>query len=94
MREGITRITSKGQVTVPVAIRRALGLKPKDRLEFRLEDGVATIRKAESIVNKLAGSVKYEGPPLDFKKLRKDFEADMGRQAARGSGLEHLLDEE
>ena len=94
MSEGITRITSKGQVTVPVAIRRALGLKPRDRLAFTLEDGHATLRKAESIVDKLAGSVKYDGPPLDFKKLRREFEADMGRQAAKGSGLEHLLDED
>ena len=81
-------------MTVPVAIRRALGLKPRDRIAFELEDGVATLRKAESIVAKLAGSVKYDGPPLDFKKLRREFEADMGRQAATGSGLEHLLDEE
>ena len=92
MDEAITRITSKGQVTVPVAIRRALGLKPRDRLAFTLEDGVATLRKAESIVDKLAGSVKYDGPPLDFKKLREEFATDMARNAAKGTGLEELIE--
>jgi len=92
MEQAITRITSKGQVTVPVAIRRALGLKPRDRLAFTLEDGVATLRKAESIVDKLAGSVKYEGPPLDFKKLREEFARDMARNAAKGTGLEELIE--
>lgn len=28
------RITSKGQITVPVEIRRALGVGPGDRLQF------------------------------------------------------------
>ena len=38
MDNAITRITSKGQVTVPVNIRRALGLKPRDRIAFSLEE--------------------------------------------------------
>ena len=32
------RITSKGQITVPVAIRRALGVRPGDELLFE-DDG-------------------------------------------------------
>jgi AbrB family looped-hinge helix DNA binding protein len=87
MDETITRITSKGQVTVPVIIRRALGLKPRDRIAFSLQDGVATLRKAESVVDKLAGSVKWTGGPIDFKELRREFEDDMGKNAMRGTGL-------
>ena len=92
MDEAITRITSKGQVTVPVAIRRALDIKPRDRIAFTLEGGVATLRKAESVVDKLAGSVPYDGPPLDFKKLREEFARDMARNAAKGTGLEELIE--
>lgn len=29
------RVTSKGQVTIPRAIREALGIKPGDRVRFR-----------------------------------------------------------
>jgi AbrB family looped-hinge helix DNA binding protein len=32
------RITSKGQITVPHEIRRALGVRPGDKLSFELAD--------------------------------------------------------
>ena len=40
------RITSKGQVTIPQAIREAAGLMPDTEVEFRLDGGVVTIAKA------------------------------------------------
>ena len=36
----LARITSKGQVTVPHEIRRALGVGPGDKLEFEKEGSV------------------------------------------------------
>ncbi len=33
------QITSKGQVTIPVAIRNSMGLKPHTEVEFKVEDG-------------------------------------------------------
>ncbi len=39
MKEIVATITSKGQVTVPVEIRRYLGLKTKDRISFVIEPG-------------------------------------------------------
>jgi len=87
MREVITTVTSKGQVTIPVEIRRALGLKARDRVAFTLVDGVATVRPAESVVDKLYGSVKYKGKrPIDFKKLRKQFAEDMAKNVLREMG--------
>ncbi len=39
--EMISTLTSKGQVTIPVQIRRFLGLKPKAKVAFlRKKDGV------------------------------------------------------
>jgi AbrB family looped-hinge helix DNA binding protein len=81
-------MTSKGQVTIPVEVRRALGLKPRDRVAFSVEDGVATVRKAESVVKRLSGSVKWTGGPIDFKELRREFEDDMAANVRRESGLE------
>ena len=38
-------ITSKGQITVPVAIRRSLGVKPGDKLRFeQAEGGIRLVR--------------------------------------------------
>ncbi len=70
MREVTTTITSKGQVTVPVAIRRALGLKARDRVAFTLTDGGAELRPFKSALDRIAGSVKPRKKPEDFKELR------------------------
>jgi antitoxin PrlF len=43
------RLTSKGQVTVPVAIRYALGLAPGDEVVFALEDGRGVFRAATAL---------------------------------------------
>ena len=40
-----TKITSKGQVTIPKEVRDRLGLRPGDELEFVEEDGVFQLRK-------------------------------------------------
>jgi antitoxin PrlF len=39
-------ISSKGQITLPLEIRRRLGLKTGDRVEFVLDEGRTTIRPA------------------------------------------------
>ena len=38
------RITSKGQVTIPQAIREQLGLLPNTDVEFAVERGAAVLR--------------------------------------------------
>lgn len=40
------RITSKGQVTIPIEIRRRAGLLPDTEVEFALEGGNVVLRKA------------------------------------------------
>jgi AbrB family looped-hinge helix DNA binding protein len=40
-----SRITTKGQVTIPKEVRERLGLRPGDELEFLEENGVYRLRK-------------------------------------------------
>jgi AbrB family looped-hinge helix DNA binding protein len=58
------RITSKGQVTIPVEIRERLGLLPNSEVEFEVDGTAVKIRKARgrkassrgrSIVAKMSG---------------------------------------
>lgn len=58
------RITSKGQVTIPVEIRERLGLLPNSEVDFEVEGNTVRIRKAggrrtrgrgRSIVTQLRG---------------------------------------
>ncbi len=40
----VATMTSKGQITIPVEVRKRLGLGKGDRVEFTLEEGVAVLR--------------------------------------------------
>ena len=40
------RMTSKGQVTIPLAIRQALGLLPNTEVEFELDRDAVRVKKA------------------------------------------------
>lgn len=44
-------ISSKGQITVPLEIRRRLGLKEGDRVEFVVEGELTIIRPAQPAKN-------------------------------------------
>ena len=63
-----SKMTSKGQVTIPKAVRDALGLSEGDELVFRVEDNRATISKPKDFIE-LAGSVPVppgkRGTPWD-----------------------------
>ncbi len=50
-------VTSKGQVTVPKAVRRAMGIKEGDSLLFDLEDGDVRLR----VERKPVSFADYEG---------------------------------
>ncbi len=40
-----TRVTSKGQVTIPKGVRDRLGIRPGDRVDFVEERGTVRVRK-------------------------------------------------
>ncbi len=42
-----SRVSAKGQVTIPKEIREGIGLQPGDLVVYELQDGVAVLRKAE-----------------------------------------------
>ncbi len=62
------RITSKGQVTIPVEIRERLGFLPQTEVVFEVEGDAVRIRKAEEqkdgrgqrLVRRLRGSAQVE----------------------------------
>ena len=55
-------LTSKGQTTVPKAIRESLRLKPGDRITFTpMPDGTVLMRVKNKSVMSLAGSLRRRG---------------------------------
>jgi AbrB family looped-hinge helix DNA binding protein len=61
-------ISSKGQVTVPLEIRRRLGLKEGDRVEFVVEGEHTIIRPAQPAGNPFE---KYVGILPAFRSKRE-----------------------
>lgn len=55
-------LSSKGQVTVPRAIRERLGVKAGDRIEFVVEDGKTFVRPVRDDPDPFAKYVGILGP--------------------------------
>ena len=43
------KVTSKGQITVPASVRRALDVESGDLLAFEVQAGYVTVRRQDSI---------------------------------------------
>lgn len=56
----MARVTSKGQVTVPKAVRDALGISEGDALHFHVEEGKAYLSRTPNFLD-LAGTMRV--PP-------------------------------
>ncbi|MBF6620818.1 MAG: AbrB/MazE/SpoVT family DNA-binding domain-containing protein [Patulibacter sp.] len=69
------KLTSKGQLTVPKAVREALGLATGDRVVFRVEGAQAALARTPDLLD-LAGAVPV---PAD----RRDADWDDIRSATR-----------
>ena len=78
----MTTITKKGQTTIPKKIREYLGVKPKDKIEFEVKEGVVSIKPAVSLDSNF-GRVRPRRKPEDFRAMRKFFEKEVGRESAK-----------
>ncbi|MBA2576126.1 MAG: AbrB/MazE/SpoVT family DNA-binding domain-containing protein [Euzebyaceae bacterium] len=55
--DAAAKVTSKGQVTVPKAVRDALGIKEGDEVVFRVEGNRALLARTPGLLA-LAGTIK------------------------------------
>ena len=60
-------VTRKGQITIPVELRRKFGIDEGSKVEVMEEEGIIVIRKLQSIFD-LAGSGAGKG---DVGKLKR-----------------------
>jgi len=74
-------ITPKGQVTIPVEIRKALRLKPGGKVAFILNQGEVKLEPSSSMLRAGFGAVKPRKEPEDFKELRGEVQKWVARKA-------------
>jgi antitoxin PrlF len=58
MNEDTSTVTTKGQVTIPSKLRKALGLSPGKKVAFRLEDGKITLEPLKDDITAAFGLLK------------------------------------
>jgi antitoxin PrlF len=75
-----SKITSKGQITVPKAVRETLALKPGDRMSFIIhDDGTVTVEAETIDLPSLRGVLKSNGRHVTVEQMNEDVR----RAAAR-----------
>lgn len=83
METTVTTITQKGQVTIPHYIRKYMGVKPYQKIRFKVENKKVILEPVQDFLN-LAGSLKS---PIKVKvedlddlltpKLKEDYEKEL-----------------
>jgi AbrB family looped-hinge helix DNA binding protein len=64
-------VTSKGQTTIPEKIRKALGIKPGDKLEYEVAGERATIRVHPGVRSLEGALASNKGKGMSFAEIRR-----------------------
>jgi AbrB family looped-hinge helix DNA binding protein len=81
-----TTLTTKGQLTLPKAMRDELKLKPGDKIDFvKCETGEYVVRPANKDVRALSGFLAgmYKGPPVSIEDMDKGIADYLSKKHAR-----------
>lgn len=80
-------VTSKGQVTIPKRVRKALGITPGSKVEFDLEGGGARLklirRRAPSRVEDGPAILNYQGPRIPIQDMHGGLAMKKAAKRAR-----------
>ena len=71
MKEIVTTITQRSQVTIPAEVRRVLGVKPRDKVAFTIEDGGVRLAPVPFSLESAYGSVKPVEKPENFEEISR-----------------------
>lgn len=71
----MTRVSSKHQITLPVAAMREAGIEEGDELSVRADgDGRLMVVRERDLIDKWAGAFPGLSDPEDLQRLRDEWE--------------------
>lgn len=77
-------VTSKGQITLPISIRKKLHLKTGDQVVFvETEGGEITVRAKKGNIMDLCGSLKWTGKPVAVEEMDEAIASHLAEDDAR-----------
>ena len=83
MPEMLGSVSAKGQITIPVEVRRMLGVKPKDKVAFIVDDGEVRIRRAPSPLMDSYQAVPALKQPLTVEEMIAIAREEHAQKVAR-----------
>lgn len=86
MKEVLTTLTQRGQVTVPAEVRRLLGVRPRDKIAFRIEGTEVRLAAAKFSLESAYGSVKPMHKPEDFEEIARQAKEEKVKRTMRKLG--------
>ena len=80
----ISVLTSKGQMTIPKEVRKALNLHPLEKVIIAVEGNRAILQPLKGNLLDIGGSVKMteREKPIDFKKVREEVKKRVAKKVA------------
>jgi AbrB family looped-hinge helix DNA binding protein len=68
----IATMTSKGQITIPIATRSKLRLAPGSKIDFvENEAGEIVLKPVVGDIRRLRGIVRYDGAPVSVEDMNR-----------------------
>ncbi len=83
MKEILTSVTQRGQVTLPAEVRRLLGLKPYDKVAFTIDNGEVRLKPAKFTAETVYQSVPPLNHPLSDKEMSAIAKEDKAQDTIR-----------
>jgi AbrB family looped-hinge helix DNA binding protein len=83
MKEHLTVVTRKGQITLPVAIRRRLNIKEGDKVAFVEDEDTIRLIRSDSVVARTAGMLKDHEASATPEQERNATEQAIAEDAVR-----------
>jgi antitoxin PrlF len=71
MTDYVAKITTKGQMTLPIEVRKALGLRPGDHVRLEPSGEAGFLLTPARRAGELFGSVPHRGRPITIDEIRK-----------------------